>query len=122
MNDSQKNKCHAINHSTAVKCAGIGAGLAQLPDSDNIFIVPLQIGMIVSLDAVFGIELSESSAKASLVTVTATMVGRGISKVLVGWIPVWGNALNASTAFAVTQSVGWAMAKDFAVRKSLAYR
>jgi uncharacterized protein (DUF697 family) len=122
MNDSQKNKCHAIIHSTAVACAGIGAGMAQLPDSDNIFIVPLQVGMIVSLGAVFGIELSESSARAGLATVTATMVGRGISQVLVGWIPVWGNALNATTAFAVTQSVGWAMAKDFAARKSLAYQ
>lgn len=121
MNDSQKNKCRAIIHSTAVTCAGIGAGLAQLPDSDNVFIVPLQVGMIVSLGAVFGIELNESTAKAALATATATVVGRGISQVLVGWIPVWGNVLNASTAFALTQSIGWAIANDFAERKSLAY-
>lgn len=113
MNDSQKNKCHAIIHSTAITCAGIGAGMAQLPDSDNVFIVPLQVGMIVSLGAVFGVELSESSAKASLATVTATMVGRAVSQVLVGWIPGFGNVLNASTAFAVTQFVGWAIVSDF---------
>jgi uncharacterized protein (DUF697 family) len=70
---------------------------------------------------VFGIELNESTAKAALASATATAVGRGISQVLVGWIPGWGNALNASTAFAVTESVGWAVANDFAGRKSLAY-
>ena len=122
MNESQKNKCDAIIYGSAVACAGIGAGLAQLPESDNVLIMPLQVGMIVSLGAVFDIELSESSAKASLATVTATMVGRGISQVLVGWVPVWGNVLNASTAFVVTQSIGWAMANDFASRKSQVYR
>lgn len=123
MNDSQKNKCHAIIHSAATVCSGIGAGMAQIPGSDSLVIVPIQIGMIVSLGAVFGIELSECTAKASLASATATMVGRGLSQVFVGWIPGWGNALNASTAFAVTESIGWAVANDFAIRQpALQYR
>jgi uncharacterized protein (DUF697 family) len=121
MNDSQKNKCHTIIHSAATFCASIGAGMAQLPGSDNAFIVPMQVGMVISLGAVFGIELNESTAKAALASATATAVGRGISQVLLGWIPGWGNALNASTAFAVTESVGWAVANDFAAKKSLSY-
>jgi uncharacterized protein (DUF697 family) len=116
MNDSQENKCHAIIHGTATACAGIAAGLAQIPGSDSALIVPVQMGMIVSLGAVFGIELSESAAKAALATQTATMVGRGLSQWLVGWIPGWGNALNASTAFAVTESIGWAIANNFAAQ------
>jgi uncharacterized protein (DUF697 family) len=121
MNDSQQNKCHAIIHSAATICASVGAGMAQIPGSDSLVIVPIQVGMIFSLGAVFGIELDESAAKASLATATATMVGRGISQALVGWIPGWGNALNASTAFAVTESVGWTIANDFAERKAMGY-
>jgi uncharacterized protein (DUF697 family) len=118
MNDSQRAKCHTIIHSAATIAAGIGGGMAQIPGSDSVFIVPVQVGMIISLGAVFGIKLDESTAKATLASATATMVGRGISQVLIGWIPGWGNALNASTAFAVTESVGWAVANDFASRPS----
>ncbi|HSN65807.1 MAG TPA: hypothetical protein VLS94_04165 [Fusibacter sp.] len=70
--------------------------------------------MVVTLGAVFGINLTESAAKATLATATATFVGRGISQFLVGWIPGIGNILNASTAAGVTEAIGWAIAKDFA--------
>lgn len=115
MNDSQQNKCHAIIHTAATVCAGIGGGMAQLPGSDSVAIVPIQIGMIISLGAVFGVEFNESAAKASLATATATMVGRGISQALVGWSPMVGNAINAATAFAITESIGWSKAKNFSV-------
>ena len=118
MNDSQQNKCHAIIHSTAGVCAAIGAGMAQLPGTDSSLIIPIQVRMIISLGAVFDIGLEESTAKATLATATATMVGRGLSQALLGWIPGYGNALNASTAFAVTESIGWAIANDFETRES----
>ena len=117
MNDTQQNKCNAIIHSAAAVCAAIGAGMAQVPGSDSAFIMPIQVGMIISIGAVFGMELEESTAKATLATATATMVGRGISQALLGWIPGYGNVLNASTAFAVTESIGWAIANDFATKK-----
>ena len=41
-------------------------------------------------------------------------MGRAVSQVLVGWIPFVGNAINASTAAALTESVGWLLAKEFA--------
>lgn len=44
----------------------------------------------------------------------AATVGRAVSQVLVGWIPGLGNAINASTAAALTESVGWLLAKEFA--------
>lgn len=100
----------------------VGGGMAQVPGSDSLVIVPLQVGMIISLGGVFGIQLDESAAKASLATATATMVGRGISQALLGWIPGYGNLLNASTAFAVTESIGWAVTKEFARKQmTLAY-
>jgi uncharacterized protein (DUF697 family) len=114
MTNGQKAKCHGIIHTASGAAAAIGAGLAQIPGSDNLAIIPIQVGMIISLGAVFGIELTESAAKSTLATVTATIVGRGVSQFLVGWIPGIGNAINASTAAAVTETFGWTIAKNFA--------
>ena len=77
-------------------------------------ITPIQLAMTVSLGAVFGIQLTQSAAAAALASVTAATVGRAVSQVLVGWIPGLGNAINASTAAALTESVGWLLAKEFA--------
>jgi len=117
MNDSQNTQCHAIIHTAASTCAAVGAGLAQVPGSDNLIITPIQVGMVISLGIVFGVELNESSAKAALATATATTVGRGISQALLGWIPGYGNALNATTAFTITETIGWAVSNDFSENK-----
>ena len=39
---------------------------------------------------------------------------------LVRWIPVIGNAINASTAAGVTETIGWTIAKNFASSKVIA--
>lgn len=113
MTDKQKKKCHAIIHAASAAAGSVGGGLAQFPGTDNSVIVPIQVSMVISLAAVFGIGLTETAAKATIATTTATLVGRGISQFLVGWIPVFGNAVNASTAAAVTEAIGWAVVRDF---------
>lgn len=113
MTDYERNKCHAIIHSTSALAGGVGAGLAQIPTSDNAILIPLQVGMIISLGAVFSMELTESAARATLATTTATLVGRGLSQVLCGWIPIVGNVINACTATGITETIGWAIANSF---------
>ena len=114
MTSAQYGKCHAIIHPASASAGAIGAGLAQAPCSDNLLIVPIQVAMTIALGKVFGIELTESAAKASLATVASTTVGRGISQVLLGWIPIAGNIINASTAATITETIGWLLAEDFA--------
>ena len=114
MTTSQRNQCHTIIHSASALAAGVGFAGAQIPTADNLILVPIQITMIISLGAVFGRELSESAAKSALATAMTTIAGRGISQWLVGWIPLYGNIVNASTAAAVTEGIGWAIATDFA--------
>ena len=46
-------------------------------------------------------------------TAAATLVGRGVSQALVGWIPGVGNIINASTAASITEGLGWIVAKNF---------
>lgn len=113
MTDEQKMMCHAIIHTASTAAAGIGAGFAQIPGSDNAIITPIQLTMTISLGKVFGKPLSESTAKAALGSVAASTVGRTLSQVLVGWIPGVGNAINAGTAASLTETLGWLIAKEF---------
>lgn len=109
----QRQKCSSIIHSASVAAAGVGAGLAQIPGSDNAVITPIQLTMTISLGRVFGIELTESAARAAIASVAASTVGRTVAQVLVGWIPGFGNAINASTAAGLTEMMGWMLAEDF---------
>ena len=104
---THSKKIHGIIHTCAAACAGVGAGLAQVPGSDSAAIVPLQTAMIVSIAAEHGASVSKGLAADLLLTFTATMVGRTASQFLVGWIPVAGNIINASTAASITEIIGW---------------
>lgn len=114
MTNEQRGKCHAIIHSASASAAAVGAGLAQVPCSDNAVITPIQLTMTVALGRVFGIELTDSAARASLASAAAATVGRMIPQVLVGWLPIAGNVINTCTAASVTEALGWILAEDFA--------
>ena len=114
MTSEQCAQCHAIIHAASLAAGAVGAGLAQIPCSDNAVITPIQLTMTVSLGRVFGVELTESAAKASLASFAGAAVGRTAAQVLAGWIPVAGNIVNACTAASVTKALGWMLAEDFA--------
>lgn len=113
MTEKQKKKCHTIIHGASVAAGAVGAGLAQIPTSDNLLIAPIQLTMTISLGKVFGKSLSEASAKAAVASAAAYMVGRSTTQVLWGWVPVLGNAINATTAAGLTEAIGWLIAKEF---------
>lgn len=114
MTSSQRNKCHAIIHSASASAGAVGVGLAQIPCSDNAVITPIQLTMTIALGRVFGIELTDSAARASLASLAAATVGRTASQVLIGWIPIAGNIVNACTAVSITETLGWLLVEDFA--------
>lgn len=62
--------------------------------------------MTVSLGRVFGIELTDSAARAAIASAAAATVGRTASQLLFGWIPIAGNIINAITAATITESIG----------------
>ena len=113
MDSGQRKKCHAIIHTASGAAGAIGAGLAQVPLADNAVIVPIQVTMVLSLGLVFGVHLQKSAAEGVALGATATLVGRATSQVLLGWIPVLGNAINAATAAGLTEAMGWAVARQF---------
>ena len=114
MSSSERAKCHTIIHTASASAAAIASGLAQLPGSDNALIAPIQMTMIISLGRVFDIEVTKSALSTMAAALTAKMMGRAVSQVLFGWMPILGNTMNAATAAAITESNGWEFAHDFA--------
>ena len=118
MTAKQERLCHAIIHTASASAGAVGAGLAQIPLSDRIIIAPIQLMMTVALGKVFDLEFTKSAAKAAIASGASVTVGRTVSQVAVGWIPVTGNVVNATTAAAVTEALGWMLAEDFAKQAS----
>ena len=109
----QRNKCNAIIHGASVAAGGVGAGMAQIPLPDNTVITPIQIGMIIALGKVFDQEVSKSAAIAILGGMASSFIGRGVARVLVGWVPFLGNAVNTATAAGITEAIGWTVVDNF---------
>lgn len=107
MTAKENNECHVIIHSAAALASGVAAGMALLPCSDNAALVGIEVTMITALAKEFGFTIDAGVAKSMALTTGATIVGRGISQVLVGWIPGIGNAINAATAAGVVEVIGW---------------
>lgn len=105
--------CNGIIHTASVSAAAVGAGMAQVPGSDNLVLTPIQLAMTISLGEVFKINLDKSTAGAMLASESASKIGRTISQILVGWIPGAGNVINASTAASLTEAIGWILAREF---------
>ena len=99
---------HGIIHTASGAAAAVGAGLAQIPGSDAPVLAGIQTTMIFAVADEHGVMVTKAGAADLLLTFTSTVVGRGLSQVLVGWVPGLGNVINASTAAALTEAVGWA--------------
>jgi uncharacterized protein (DUF697 family) len=95
-------------HGAATVATAVAGGLAQIPFSGSVIITPIQISMIIALGSLHGQALDKSSALAMLAAAYGPYVGRTVSQLLIGRIPGVGNAVNAATAFVVTESIGWA--------------
>jgi len=113
MTSDQNDSCHLIIHGASASAAAVAGGLAQLPLADSAVLVPIQIAMVVALGKVFNVHLTDSAAKGAVLSLAAGYTGRAVSQILVGWIPGIGNVINASTAAALTEAVGWAVVSKF---------
>ena len=69
--------------------------------------------MIIALGKVFDLNISKSVANGIIKSAAATFIGRTASQLLVGWVPVVGNAINTATAAGITEAIGWMTVKEF---------
>jgi uncharacterized protein (DUF697 family) len=101
-------KIAGIIHGTSACCAAIGGGLAQVPGSDSVAITPLQVAMISAIADQHGQHLPKDAAAKLLLPFAASITGRATSSLLLGWLPGFGNFINACTAAGITEAIGWA--------------
>jgi uncharacterized protein (DUF697 family) len=109
----ERRRSRRIVHLAAAAGAIAALIMAQLPASDNLILVPIEIIMVTRLGAVYQVELKRSISTSVIVGNIATLVGRGFSEFLLGWIPVAGNVIDAVTAAAVIEFFGHAVARNF---------
>ena len=114
----EREKCRSIIHMASGAAALVGSGMAQIPLSDAVLIAPIQVKMLTALGTVFDINLTESAAKGLFASLSTSCVGRAASQLLGGWIPIWGNILNASTAAGLTEAVGWLAVEHFKTERT----
>ena len=81
--------------------------MAQIPGSDAPVLAGIQTTMIIAIGHEHGASVTKAAAADLLLTFAATVAGRGISQLLVGWVPGLGNVINATTAAGLTEAVGW---------------
>lgn len=109
----QKEQCSSIIHSASAAAGAVGAGAAQVPLSDTAVITPIQITMITALGKVFNVNLTEGMAKGIISSCAMAFIGRGVSQIVIGWIPGAGNIVNTATAVGLTEVIGWCAVKHF---------
>ena len=102
-----EQKIASIIHSASAAAASVGGGLAQLPGADMPILCGIQTAMVISIANIHNAKISEAAAMDIVITYGAGFGGRALSQLLVGWIPVWGNGINATTAATITEAVGW---------------
>ncbi len=108
-----KTKINTIIHGASLSSASVAAGLAQIPGSDMPILCGIQSTMILAIAHEYEKTISDLIVKKIIVTYTAGYGGRALSQFLVGWIPGWGNAINASTAATITEAIGWGAVSYF---------
>lgn len=118
MNKTQRKKVHLIIHAASSAAAGIGSGMAPLPISDSVALLPIQTAMIVALAKVFNLKLAEGAAKAMATQFMAQQAGQMITRFATGKIPIAGSIINGTTAAAITEAYGWSIVKEFSTEQN----
>ncbi|WP_240446225.1 hypothetical protein [Helicobacter pylori] len=105
-------ECKTIIHVTS-GAAG-AAGAIPIPFSDALAIAPIQAGMIYKMNDAFGVSLRKSAAPTFITGILGvTIIGQGARALvnMIKFFPVVGSVSGVATAFAITESIGFAYLK-----------
>ena len=96
---------------TTAATAAAGAGAVPIPLSDAAVIMPIQVTMIASLAALYG--LREEAVKQSALPFVARLAGVFLATTLLKLIPGLGSAINATVAATLTGAMGLYVKNNF---------
>ena len=118
MTQEQKEQCQAIIHTAATAAAG--AGLSPIPVSDMVALIGINSAMIISLGEVFNLEIDKSYAKQIAKAAMASYLIKLAPCQMLKFVPFVGIGINAGVSFAITEALGWDVARDFCKKANLA--
>ena len=98
---------------TAATAAGAAVLANPVPVSDFLILIPIQIGMVIKLGALYGETIDKKSAVEIVTTLGAGVATRVIFQTVVSWIPGIKNVLGPPVASAATYGIGKAAKKYF---------
>jgi len=81
---TRDQKIHGIIHLAASTSAADGAGMAQVPGSDQPVISGIQTTMIIGIAKEYKVDVSEAVIADLLLTFSSACAGRGVSQLMVG--------------------------------------
>jgi len=99
----RRGKAAAIIAAATAASAGIGA--VPIPIADAALLIPVQMGMIASLAALYGV--GREAIQHSVLPFVARVVGLYTVSSLLKWFPVLGSVVNAAVAASLTGAMGW---------------
>ena len=108
-----KAKAELVVAGFSTAAAGIAAGMAQVPFSDQGPLMANDIAMAIAVGKVYGVKVKENIAKSLVASSLGNQLGTGIFKGIMGLIPGIGNGVNAAVAAATTEAVGHIAIKYF---------
>ena len=111
MTQEQKEQCQVIIHAAATAAAGIG--LSPVPISDIVALPAIHTTMIIALGNVFDIEIDKSYAKQIAKAALANQLIKLVPCQMFKVIPFVGIGVNSSVVFAITEALGWDVAREF---------
>lgn len=93
-----------------------GIGFIPIPMADSALLVPMQIGMLAHISAIFGISLDKAQIISILAGVggtgSMTMLGKSLTSSMIKWLPgvgqIGGAFITGSTASVLTISLAYA--------------
>ena len=106
------SRAHKIVAGAAASALAIGA--TPIPFSDAVILIPIEVGMLASISAVFGLDLSKSvltTLVSSVLGSSATTIGgkaivAGLLKCIPGIGTLAGAAISGTTASILTTTIG----------------
>ncbi len=107
---SKEISCNFIIHSAGIAAAVVSA--VPIPCVDGMMIDAIQTAMGAALGTVYGTDIVDISKSTAATVKISSTVGKRLSRAMIGSIPAAGQLIKGGTAFAVTESVGWMLAKN----------
>jgi uncharacterized protein (DUF697 family)/predicted GTPase len=123
--DMERKRNAAMAIAGGASTAAAAAGAVPIPFSDAFLLVPIQLGMMGGIAAIYGIDLDKAMIASVAATAAATTAGKAAVTGLLKFIPgvgmAVGGAINATIAGGFTMAMGtaWALVCEQLVQGGL---